>query len=131
MALQTREQHIRRERATSNICTAQVLLAIMSGMYSVYHGPQGIRRIAEKIHQNTCVLAASLTAAGYKIHGDIFFDTIRVTGPDNIVDKTRSSGINIRDFSDGTIGIAFDETVTTNDLKNLLTLFDTDQIHLL
>jgi len=127
MALQTREQHIRRERATSNICTAQVLLAIMSGMYSVYHGPQGIRRIAEKIHQNTCVLAASLTAAGYKIHGDIFFDTIRVTGPDNIVDKARSSGINIRDFSDGTIGIAFDETVTTNDLKNLLTLFDTDQ----
>jgi len=127
MALQTREQHIRRERATSNICTAQVLLAIMSGMYSVYHGPQGIRRIAEQIHQNTCVLAASLTAAGYKIHGDIFFDTIRVTGPDNIVDKARSSGINIRDFSDGTIGIAFDETVTTNDLKNLLTLFDTDQ----
>ena len=127
MALQTREQHIRRERATSNICTAQVLLAIMSGMYSVYHGPQGIRRIAEQIHQHTCVLAASLTAAGYKIHGDIFFDTIRATGPDNIVDKARISGINIRDFSDGTVGIAFDETVTTNDLKNLLTLFDIDQ----
>ncbi len=124
MALQTREQHIRRERATSNICTAQVLLAIMSGMYAIYHGPQGIRRIAEQIHQHTCVLAASLTAAGYKIHGNIFFDTIRTTGPDNIVDKARGSGINIRDFSDGTVGIAFDETVTTNDLKNLLTLFD-------
>jgi len=124
MALQTREQHIRRERATSNICTAQVLLAIMSGMYAIYHGPQGIRRIAEQIHQHTCVLAASLTAAGYKIHGDIFFDTIRTTGPDNIVDKARGNGINIRDFSDGTVGIAFDETVTTNDLKNLLTLFD-------
>ena len=67
MALQTREQHIRRERATSNICTAQVLLAIMSGMYAIYHGPQGIRRIAEQIHQHTCVLATSLTAAGYKI----------------------------------------------------------------
>ena len=124
MALQTREQHIRRERATSNICTAQVLLAIMSGMYAIYHGPQGIRRIAEQIHQHTCVLAASLTAAGYKIHGDIFFDTIRTTGPDNIVDKARGNGINIRDFSDGTVGIAFDETVTTNDLNNLLTLFD-------
>ena len=126
MALQTREQHIRRERATSNICTAQVLLAIMSGMYAIYHGPKGIRRIAERIHQHTCVLAARLAAAGYKIHGDIFFDTIRVTGPDNIVDKARVSGINIRDFCDGTVGIAFDETVTTNDLKNLLTLFDTD-----
>ena len=124
MALQTREQHIRRERATSNICTAQVLLAIMSGMYAIYHGPQGIRRIAEQIHQHTCALAASLTAAGYKIHGNIFFDTIRTTGPDNIVDKARGNGINIRDFSDGTVGIAFDETVTTNDLKNLLTLFD-------
>ena len=124
MALQTREQHIRRERATSNICTAQVLLAIMSGMYAIYHGPRGIRRIAEQIHQHTCVLAASLTAAGYKIHGDIFFDTIRTTGPDNIVDKARGNGINIRDFSDGTVGIAFDETVTTNDLNNLLTLFD-------
>ena len=124
MALQTREQHIRRERATSNICTAQVLLAIMSGMYAIYHGPQGIRRIAEQIHQHTCALAASLTAAGYKIHGDFFFDTIRTTGPDNIVDKARGNGINIRDFSDGTVGIAFDETVTTNDLNNLLTLFD-------
>ena len=124
MALQTREQHIRRERATSNICTAQVLLAIMSGMYAIYHGPQGIRRIAEQIHQHTCALAASLTAAGYKIHGDFFFDTIRTTGPDNIVDKARGNGINIRDFSDGTVGIALDETVTTNDLNNLLTLFD-------
>ena len=126
MALQTREQHIRRERATSNICTAQVLLAIMSGMYAIYHGPQGIRRIAEQIHQHTCVLATSLTTAGYKIHSDIFFDTIRVMGPDNIVDKARGSGKNIRDFSDGTVGIALDETVTTNDLKNLLALFNTD-----
>ena len=95
-------------------------------MYAIYHGPQGIRRIAEQIHQHTCVLATSLTTAGCKIHSDIFFDTIRVMGPDNIVDKARGSGINIRDFSDGTIGITFDETVTTNDLKNLLALFNTD-----
>ena len=87
MSLQTREQHIRREKATSNICTAQVLLAIMSGMYAVYHGSKGIKRIAETIHQHTCDLAISLSNAGFKILNDTFFDTIHFTGPDKTIEK--------------------------------------------
>ena len=108
MSLQTREQHIRREKATSNICTAQVLLAIMSGMYSVYHGPKGIKRIAETIHQYTSDLAISLSNAGFKILNSSFFDTIHFTGPDNTKEKLLNHNINIREFSDGTYGISMD-----------------------
>jgi len=123
MSLQTREQHIRREKATSNICTAQVLLAIMSGMYAVYHGPKGIKRIAETIHQHACDLAISLSNAGFTILNDAFFDTIHFTGPSKIMGKLLKHNINIRKFSDGSLGISIDETVTIKDLKQLLAVF--------
>ena len=124
MSLQTREQHIRREKATSNICTAQVLLAIMSGMYAVYHGPKGIKRIAETIHQHTCDLAISLSNAGFTILNNSFFDTIHFTGPAKILEKLLKHNINIRQFSDGSLGISIDETVTTKELKQLLDVFE-------
>ena len=124
MSLQTREQHIRREKATSNICTAQVLLAIMSGMYAVYHGPKGIKRIAETIHQYTSDLAISLSNAGFKILNSSFFDTIHFTGPDNTKEKLLNHNINIREFSDGTFGVSMDETVGIQDFKQLLSAFE-------
>ncbi|MDG2266405.1 MAG: glycine dehydrogenase (aminomethyl-transferring), partial [Candidatus Marinimicrobia bacterium] len=124
MSLQTREQHIRREKATSNICTAQVLLAIMSGMYAVYHGPKGIKRIAETIHQHTCDLAISLSNAGFTILNNYFFDTIHFTGPAKILEKLLKHNINIRKFSDDSLGISMDETVTTKELKQLLDVFE-------
>ena len=124
MSLQTREQHIRREKATSNICTAQVLLAIMSGMYAVYHGPKGIKRIAETIHQYTSDLAISLSNAGFKILNSSFFDTIHFTGPDNTKEKLLNHNINIREFSDGTFGVSMDETVGMQDFKQLLSAFE-------
>ena len=124
MSLQTREQHIRREKATSNICTAQVLLAIMSGMYAVYHGPKGIKRIAETIHQHTCDLAISLSNAGFTILNNSFFDTIHFIGPAKILEKLLKHNINIRQFSDGSLGISIDETVTTKELKQLLDVFE-------
>ena len=123
MSLQTREQHIRREKATSNICTAQVLLAIMSGMYAVYHGPKGIKRIAKTIHQHTCDLAISLSNAGFVILNDTFFDTIHFTGPDNTIKKLLNNNINIREFSNGSFGVSIDETVTKKDITQFLSVF--------
>ena len=122
MALQTREQHIRRDKATSNICTAQVLLSVIAGMYAVYHGPKGIHQIAKTIHENTKRLASSLKENGYEIRHDQFFDTIRfgVNGK-NI--NTENLNINFRYFKDGDIGISIDETISKSDIDDLLEIF--------
>ncbi|MYA10554.1 MAG: aminomethyl-transferring glycine dehydrogenase [Gemmatimonadetes bacterium] len=126
MALQTREQHIRREKATSNICTAQVLLAVMAGMYAVYHGPGGLRRIAERIRKQTATLARGLEGGGNRILHDVYFDTLRVRPASpkrEVLASARALRINLRDFGDRTVGIALDETVTAPDLDDLLAVF--------
>jgi len=129
MALQTREQHIRREKATSNICTAQVLLAVMAGMYAVYHGPEGIRRIAGRIRKQTATLARGLEQAGNEIIHSVYFDTLRVrpaAPAEDVLAAARSRRINLRDLGDGTVCVALDETVTPADLDDLLAVFGAD-----
>ncbi len=134
MALQTREQHIRREKATSNICTAQVLLAVIAALYAVYHGADGLHRIARRVHRMTKILVEGLNRLGFKVVNDAFFDTVTVRVPglaSKIAARARESRINLRVIDHDHLGISFDETTRRSNLEALWRVFSTKSDKLL